>query len=262
MADERQLPDVSRFEEFRRSGDVGLRNQLVEEHLDLARAFARRYVNRGVAVEDLEQVARLSLIGAVERFDPVVGVRFTTFAGRTIDGELKRHFRDRAWSVRVPRRFQDLGVAIRSTVDSLSKELGRSPTIPEVADAVGAEPDEVIAAMEAAQAYRADSIDMPISGDESMTSLADGLGASDVGPAAFDNRELVVDLLSRLSDRERRIIELRFFAERSQREIAQEVGMSQMHVSRLLRKALAALREAIDDETLSADGPVPPASSD
>ncbi|MGI9596215.1 MAG: SigB/SigF/SigG family RNA polymerase sigma factor [Acidimicrobiales bacterium] len=262
MAEERKPPDVSRFEEYRRSGDVGLRNQLVEEHMNLARAFARRYANRGVAVEDLEQVGQLSLIGAVERFDPEVGVRFTTYAGRTIDGELKRHFRDKAWSVRVPRRFQDLGVAIRSTVDSLSKELGRSPTIPEVADAVGAEPDEVVAAMEAAQAYRADSIDVPISGDESTTSLADGLGASDIGPALFDDRELVVELLNELPDRERRIIELRFFAERSQREIAQDVGMSQMHVSRLLRKALATLREAVDDESLSAGGPATQPSSD
>lgn len=248
MADERPPPDLTRFEEFRRSGDIGLRNQLVEEHLTLARAFARRYGNRGVAPEDLEQVARLSLIGAVERFDPAVGVRFSTFAGRTIDGELKRHFRDKAWSVRVPRRFQDLGLAVRAAMDTLSKELRRSPTIAELAEAVGAEQDEVIAAMEAAQAFRADSIDVPISGEEATTTVGAELGTSDIGPALFDDRELVGDLLSRLPDRERQIVELRFFGERSQRDIAEEIGMSQMHVSRLLRKALTGLRQALVEE--------------
>ena len=256
MADDAPPPDLTRFEAYRRSGDVDLRNELVEEHLTLARAFARRYVNRGVATEDLEQVARLSLIGAVERFDPTVGVRFSTYAGRTIDGELKRHFRDKAWSVRVPRRFQDLGLAIRSAMDTLSKQLGRSPMIAELAEAVGAEQDEVIAAMEAAQAFRADSIDVPVSDDEGTT-VATQLGSSDIGPSLFDDRELVADLLGRLPDRERRIVELRFFAERSQREIAEEVGMSQMHVSRLLRKALAELREALTEEGPSA----PPSSS-
>ncbi|MGB5756896.1 MAG: SigB/SigF/SigG family RNA polymerase sigma factor [Acidimicrobiales bacterium] len=244
MAD--QLPDLNRFEEYRRTGDVDLRNELVEENLTLAQAFARRYARRGVPLEDLEQVARMSLIGAVERFDPEVGVRFKTFAGRTVEGELKRYFRDKAWALRVPRRFQDLGLAIRAAMDTLSKELGRSPTIAELAEAVGADMDEVVAAMEAGQAYRADSIDAPIGGDDSISSVSDSLGSSDIGPELFDNRELIVDLLSRLPERERRIVELRFFADRSQRDIATEVGMSQMHVSRLLRKALATLRASLD----------------
>lgn len=244
MAD--QLPDLKRFEEYRRTGDVDLRNELVEENLTLAQAFARRYARRGVPLEDLEQVARISLIGAVERFDPEVGVRFKTFAGRTVEGELKRYFRDKAWALRVPRRFQDLGLAIRAAMDNLSKELGRSPTIAELAEAVGADMDEVVAAMEVGQAYRADSIDAPIGGDDSNSSVSDSLGSSDIGPELFDNRELIVDLLSRLPDRERRIVELRFFADRSQRDIATEVGMSQMHVSRLLRKALATLRASLD----------------
>lgn len=234
----------ARFVEYRRTGDVDLRNELVEEHLALARGFARRYRDRGVPIEDLEQTARLSLIGAVERFDPEVGVRFQTFASRTIDGSLKRHFRDKAWSVRVPRQYQNLGVAIRATLDSLAKELGRSPTIPELADAVGAEVDEVLAAMEAAQAFRADSIDVAVSGEDDGATVADTLGTSDVGPMQFENRELVAELLATLPERERRIVELRFFAERSQRDIAEEVGISQMHVSRLLRKALTSLRAA------------------
>ena len=240
----------ARFVTYRRTGDIELRNALVEEHTALARAFARRYQRRGVPLDDLEQVAALALVGAVERFDPAVGVRFATFAGRTIDGELKRHFRDRAWAVRVPRRQQDLGLAIRSAVDALSKKLGRSPTVPELAQAVGAEPDEVLAAMEAAQAYRADSIDAPGPSGDGPGSLADQLATSDTAPTAIDNREVVVDLLATLPERERRIVELRFFAELSQREIATEVGMSQMHVSRLLRQALATLRGGLDRDVL------------
>lgn len=231
-----------RFDEYRRSGDIGLRNRLVEDHLMLAKGFARRYQQRGVDLDDLEQVARVGLLGAVERFDPSVGVKFETFAGRTIDGELKRYFRDRAWSVRAPRRYQDLGIAIRSMLDTLAKELGRSPTIPELASAVGADVDEVLAAMEAAQAYRADSIDVPVGDDRSGTTVAESLGRDDPGPGAVDDRELVADLLQQLPERERRIVELRFFGDRSQRDIADEVGLSQMHVSRLLRKALATLR--------------------
>lgn len=252
MAEDRQAPDLGRFEEFRRSGDIDLRNRLVEEHIPLAKAYARRYAKRGVAVDDLEQVAQLSLIGAVERFDPAVGVRFQTFASRTIDGELKRHFRDKAWSMRVPRRFQDLGLAIRAAMDTLSKELGRSPTIPELAEAVGAEMDEVLAAMEAGQAFRADSIDAPMSGEEVGSTVAESLGSEDIGPKLFEDSDLVASLLDRLPDRERRIVELRFFADRSQRDIADEVGMSQMHVSRLLRKALSTLRASLDE---NGDGP-------
>jgi RNA polymerase sigma-B factor len=240
----------ARFETYRRTRDVELRNALVEEHATLAQAFARRYDRRGVQLDDLQQVAAMGLLGAVERFDPSLGVRFTTFASRTIDGELKRHFRDRAWSVRVPRRYQDLGVAVRATIDTLSKELGRSPTIPELAEAVGAEVDEVLATMEAAQAFRSDSIDAPSGDDDSSPTIADRLGTVDAGPGALENRAVVGDLLARLPDRERRIVELRFFGEMSQREIADEIGVSQMHVSRLLRQALATLRTSVDRDVL------------
>ncbi len=242
------VPDAV-FVEYRRTGAVELRNRLVEAHLVLARAFARRYADRGVPLEDLEQVARMSLIGAVERFDPDVGVRFSTFAGRTMDGELKRYFRDRAWSVRVPRQYQDLGVAIRGALDRLATELGRVPTIAELATAVGAEVDEVLAAMEAAEAFRADSIDAPVARQgEDQGVVADTLGENDRGPCAFEDRELVRGLLDRLPPRERRIMELRFFEERSQREIADDVGVSQMHVSRLIRRSIADLRAMLDTE--------------
>ncbi|MEM9565727.1 MAG: SigB/SigF/SigG family RNA polymerase sigma factor [Actinomycetota bacterium] len=242
--------DLARFESYHRSGDVEARNEIVERYTALAKAFARRYQRRGVPLDDLEQVALVGLIGAVERFDPSVGVRFTTFAGRTIDGELKRHFRDRAWSVRVPRRYQDLGLAVRATMDALSKDLGRSPTIPELAGAVGADVDEVLAAMEANQAFRAESLDSPAGGQESTRTIADELPSIDVGPGTLDDRTVVAGLLAELPDRERRIVELRFFGEKSQREIADEVGMSQMHVSRLLRRALATLRTSVDRDVL------------
>lgn len=242
--------ELARFESYRRSGDVEARNDLVERHMNLARAFARRYDRRGVPREDLEQVASVALIGAVERFDPAVGVKFATFAGRTVDGELKRYFRDRAWSVRVPRRYQDLSQAVRTTIESLSSELGRSPTIPELAEAIGVEADEVVAAMEAAQAYRADSIDVPTGDESSGWSLADELGAVDLAPGALENREVVVELLAGLPERERRIVELRFFGERSQRDIAAELDISQMHVSRLLRRALTLLRASVDRDVL------------
>lgn len=238
---------TARFHQYRRDHDVELRNELVERYLTLAKAFARRYRHRGVSIEDLEQVAQMSLIGAVERFDPEVGVKFETFAGRTIDGELKRYFRDKAWSVRVPRKYQDLGVAIRSTLDTLTKDLGRAPSIPELAKAVGVEVDEVLAAMEAAQAFSADSIDRPAAGEDGGMTVAETLAGTDVGPTRIDDRDLVAGLMHRLDQRDRKILELRFFAERSQRQIAEELGMSQMHVSRLLRKALVTLRDSLDD---------------
>ncbi|MEM7349211.1 MAG: SigB/SigF/SigG family RNA polymerase sigma factor [Acidobacteriota bacterium] len=247
MAADRDDELLARFEAYRRKGDLALRNAIVEQYTDLARAFARRYDRRGVPREDLEQVAAMALIGAVERFDPTVGVRFSTFAGRTIDGELKRHFRDRAWSVRVPRRQQELGLAIRSSVDALSKEFSRSPTIHELAEAVGADVDEVLAAMEASQAFRADSLDAPID-DGSGPAIVDALSTFDPGPLAVEQRDEVLGLLARLPVRQRRIVELRFYAEMSQREIAAKVGVSQMHVSRLLRSALATLRQPADDD--------------
>lgn len=238
---------TARFQDYRRQGLVEQRNALVEEFLPLARGFARRFARRGVPLEDLEQVAQLALIGAVERFDPEVGVRFVTFAGRTVEGELKRYFRDKAWSVKVPRQFQDLGIAVRNELELLTKSLQRTPTVQELAVALGAEVDEVLMAMEASQAFAVDSIDAPIRGEEGASTIADSIGALDAGSVMVDDRDLVASLLQRLPARERRILELRFFAERSQREIAEEIGTSQMHVSRLMRRALTNLRSSLEE---------------
>lgn len=230
------------FERFARTGAEADRNALVEAHLGLAEFFAKRYRNRGVADDDLRQVARLALVQAVDRFDPEVGVEFSTFAGRTIDGTLKRHFRDTAWSVRVPRSLQELSVEVRRTSNELSVQLGRSPTIAELAEATGRDADLVVEALEADQAYRADSLDVP--DDEGGVTSP---GSVDGGYARRETQLVVRELIASFPERERRILELRFDHEKSQSEIAEELGISQMHVSRLLRRCFEQMRARLTD---------------
>lgn len=239
--------ESDRFETYRQTGELSLRNELVEDHLNLARSFARRYRHRGVALEDLEQVALMNLIAAVERFNPKFGVRFSTFAGRTIDGALKRHFRDQAWAVKVPRHYQELGLALRATLDRLTAELGRAPSIRELAIDVGEDAEDVRAALEASHAFRAESIDSPTIANRNERQALARLSSFDDAERLVDERHLVAGLLDRLPNRERAIVERRYFREQSQRAIAAEVGMSQMHVSRLLRKALLTLRTSADE---------------
>lgn len=230
------------FGELRATGSERVRNELVESYAPLAEFFAKRYRNRGAEDDDLRQVAKLALVKAVDRFDPEFGVQFSTFAGRTIDGELKRHFRDKTWSVRVPRGLQELSLEVRGVVDRLSTELGRPPTVPELVDATGFETDDVIAALDVQTAYRARSLDRPAGSEEDGASLGASLGGQDHG---FEQTEVAIavrSLLDTLPDRERRILELRFFEEMSQSDIAEVVGISQMHVSRLIRRSLEQLK--------------------
>ena len=231
-----------RFVEFRRTAAPELRNELVEANQRLAVYVARRYSSRGVPDADLRQVAYIGLINAVDRFDPEVGVRFATFAGRTIEGELKRHFRDKTWTVRVPRGAQDLSLAVRSTIDRLTPELGRAPRPAEVAAALGVSDDAVIEALAVSASRIVDSLDRP-SGHEGVD-LGEQIGAEDPRLAAVDGEMTLQRLLPLLSDRERRIIELRIYDRLSQGEIAEVVGISQMHVSRLLRRSIEVLRNA------------------
>ncbi len=236
-----------RFRALRSSVDdaaADLRTELITEFTGLAAYFARRYDRRGVPREDLHQVAMLGLVNAVDRFDPELETRFVSFAGRTIDGEIKRFFRDRTWSVRMPRRLQELHLRVRRASEELSHTLGRPPTISELADHVGVETDDVLAALDAGNAYRADSLDRPAPGEEERRSDIASPDA-DAGFTAIEQRSLVQDLLSGLPERERRILELRFFNEMSQTEIAAELGISQMHVSRLLARTLAQLRQGL-----------------
>ncbi len=230
------------FVELAETGSPAARAALVESFAPLAEYFAARYRDRGVEQEDLRQVAQLALVKAVDRFDPDLGVQFSTFAGRTIDGELKRHFRDRSWAVRVPRSLQELSREIRTLVDRLSTELGRAPTVNELAEASGHDHETILEALDVQRAHDASSLDRPASQDEPGLSLGESLGDID---ERFERTEVALavrSLLDRLDERERDILELRFFGEKSQSEIADALGISQMHVSRLLRRSLEQLR--------------------
>jgi RNA polymerase sigma-B factor len=236
---------TDRFRRFAATGDPALRDELVETHLDLARHLAWRFTNRGEAFDDLFQVASLALVKAIDRFDPEQGVAFSTFGTRTIVGELKRHFRDRGWAVRAPRRLQELYVNLGGSIQLLSQELGRSPTIAELAADTGATEEEVLEALEAGRGYRAASLEAP-TGDGEGEPLGERLGGGD---PAFDDAEQRLDLsplLDQLPQRQRRIVQLRFVDGLTQSEIARTIGISQMHVSRLLQRSLVTLRDAAD----------------
>ena len=227
------------FVAFAHSCDQDVRDALVAQHLGIAVHLARRFTGRGEPFDDLVQVASLALVGAVDRFDPDRGVEFSTFATRTILGELKRHFRDKGWFVRAPRRVQELYLNVKDAASSLDQELGRSPTIPEIAARVGAGEDDVIEALEAGRGYRAGSLDAV--GPDGDT-LADRVGRPDPGFSEAEDRTLLAPALARLPRRERAIVEWRFVDGLTQLEIAERLGISQMHVSRLLAKVLAQLR--------------------
>jgi RNA polymerase sigma-B factor len=228
---------LERFVEYRRSGDRTIRNELVQHYLRLAEFLARRFANRGEPVDDLRQVALVGLIKSVERFDPERGLQFSSFATPTITGELKRHFRDRGWAVRVPRRIQELHLQLDRTTNALSQELGRPPTTAEIAKRAGVLEEEVIESMEAGSLYRLASIDGRAD-DEAPSGVSAKLGEEDTELHAVDNRVTVERLLQLLPEREQRIVYLRFFEGLTQSEIAEQVGISQMHVSRLLVKSL------------------------
>jgi RNA polymerase sigma-B factor len=228
-----------RFAEYRRTNDRRLRNEIVQHYLRLAEFLARRFLHRGEPLDDLRQVALVGLIKAVERFDPDRGLQFSSFATPTISGELKRHFRDRGWAVRVPRRIQELHLELDRTTAALNQELGRPPTTAEIAARAGVLEEDVLESMEAGSLYRLASIDS--SPDEEGAALSTRLGEEDPGLGGVEDRVEVEALLELLPERERRIVELRFFDGLTQSEIAAQVGVSQMHVSRLLVKSLELL---------------------
>ncbi len=233
---------------YHRDGDQSARERVLVELMPLVRALASRYAGRGEPLEDLVQVGSVGLIKAVDRFDVDRGYEFSSYAVPTIVGEIRRHFRDKAWAMHVPRRLKELSVRLSRVLDALTTELGRSPTVPELAEAAGVDAEDVIDALDAAQAYSTRSLHAPFD-DDGDEALADRLGADDRGYEAVDDGSLVSVGMSALDERERRIVELRFFAERTQSQIAAELGISQMHVSRLLRKALAAMHGRIEELT-------------
>ncbi len=245
-ADERD--DLRRkFREYADTKDPVLREELVTAHIGLAEYLARRFTNRGEPLDDLVQVASLGLLKAVDRFDPERGLEFSTYATPTIVGELKRHFRDKGWAVRVPRRVQELHLRLGSVVSVLSQELGRSPTIGEIAQSASVSEEDVLEAIEAGHAYRFTSLDAP-SGTDDEGSLATQLGEEDQALIDSEHRVALSPLIARFPPRERTILHLRFFEGLTQSEIAGRLGISQMHVSRLLARSLAQLRASAEDE--------------
>lgn len=234
------------FREFFETRDPALRERLVAAHSGLAASLASRFASRTESADDLHQAALLGLVHAVDRFDPTRGVQFTTFAWATISGELKRHFRDRTWGLRVPRRVQELYLATAEAMDVLTNSLGRSPTLAEVADRVGVTIEDVVEALEARMSYRLASIDAP-SGPDDAGGDGRQIGLDEPEYGRVEERAVLDGLLNRLPPREREIIRLRFQDELTQVEIAQRVGVSQMHVSRLLAASLARLRQWASD---------------
>jgi RNA polymerase sigma-B factor len=222
-----------------------VRERLIEMYLPLAEYLARRFRNRGEQLDDLTQVANLGLIKSVDGYDVTRGAAFTSYAIPMIVGELKRHFRDKGWDVRVPRRLQELRLEITKATSDLAQQLGRSPTVSDLAVHLGVSEEEIIEGLDSSHAYRALSLHAPVAGDEATTELVDLLGDVDRDMENVEDREALRPLIAKLPVREQKIIAMRFFGNMTQSQIAAELGISQMHVSRLLSHALGVLREGL-----------------
>lgn len=237
------------FRRFKEEGDMDAREKLVMSHLNLVRFIANKFKNRGEPIDDLIQVGYLGLLKAIDRFDPSRGLEFTTFATPTIMGEIKRHFRDKGWSVRVPRRLQELSAKVNQATDTLTSQLQRSPTIAEIADYLDATVDEVLEAMESSSAYSSVSLEAPSGADDDDTpSVIDRYATEDSDLAFTDDRIIIEEALASFSPRERDVIEMRFLKGMTQIEIAEKLGISQVQVSRLLRRTLKKIQDKIDPE--------------
>lgn len=230
-----------------RAGDEKARDSLVERYMPLVRSLAARYAGRGEPQEDLVQVGSIGLLLAIERFDTERQVQFTTYAVPTIVGEIQRHFRDRAWALHVPRRMKELSARLTRTIESETAQRGRAPTIAELAEATGAEEEEVVEALQTSEAYSTRSLSQPLGRAGDDETMQDVLGSEDEGFDEVEDSALVEAGLRALDERERRIVELRFFDGLTQSEIAAQIGISQMHVSRLLRRALQVMRGRLED---------------
>jgi RNA polymerase sigma-B factor len=230
---------------YHRFGDLAAREELVERFLPLARDLALRYTYTDEPYDDLLQVASLGLIKAIDRFEPGRGTKFTSYAAPTILGELKRHFRDKGWSLHVPRDLQERTLAVSRATEILSKELGRSPKVREVAGHLGCSVEKVLEAQEAAASYEAASLDAPAARDDGESaSLVEMLGGEDSAYELVEDRDAIASTWHALPEVERKVVELRFMHDLTQRAIGERIGYSQMHVSRLLRRALTRLETA------------------
>lgn len=231
---------------FDRMPDPAARDELIRLYHPLADYLASKFRGYGESSDDLAQVAAIGLVKSVDRFDPGRGVKFSTYATPTIIGELKRHFRDKCWAIRVPRRLQDTALQLRDVLGTLNQDLGRSPTISEIAEHTGLTEEDVLEGMETMQAYSAASLDTP-SDAERDTALVDTIADDDESIELIEGWADLGPAIRRLAERDRKILYLRFFRGQSQSQIADQLGMSQMHVSRLLSRALEELRADIGD---------------
>ena len=244
--------DKALLRRYHEEGDLAAREQLIEQYMSLVRSLARRYSYRGEQLEDLVQIGAIGLIKAIDRFDLDRGVELTTYATPNIIGEIKRHFRDKGWSVRVPRGLQELNVQVSKLVEQLTVQLGRSPTIAELAEAAGVEEENVIEALESGRAYSSVSLSPGGATDEEgELDPLESLGSEEHEYEVSEDRAVLAPGFKVLDERERRILHLRFFSGLTQSQIAEQIGISQMHVSRLIRRSLEKIREEIADESES-----------
>ncbi|MBA3421181.1 MAG: SigB/SigF/SigG family RNA polymerase sigma factor [Thermoleophilaceae bacterium] len=239
-------PDRELLRRYHEHGDVSAREQLVERHLPLVRSLARRYAGRGEALEDIEQVGAIGLIKAIDRYELTRDVALTTYATPNVVGEIKRHFRDRGWTIRIPRALQELNVKMSGAVERLTVRLARSPTIAELAVELDATPEQVLEAVEAGSAYSPVSLSAS-PGTEEDLDLMEVIGSEDEGFARTDDRTSLEPALGELPERERRILGMRFEEGLTQTQIADRVGLSQMHVSRLIRRSLESMRDTLSE---------------
>jgi RNA polymerase sigma-B factor len=235
---------------YHEDGDLAAREELIERYMSLVRSLARRYAYRGEQLDDLVQIGAIGLIKAIDRFDLERGVELTTYATPNIIGEIKRHFRDKGWSVRVPRGLQELNVQISKLIEQLTVQLGRSPTIPELARAAGVEEEQVLEALESGRAYSSVSLSTGGGSDEDgELDPLESLGTIEHEYEVSEDRAVLAPGFKVLDERERKILHLRFFSGLTQSQIAAEIGISQMHVSRLIRRSLEKIREEIAEES-------------
>ncbi len=248
-----RVDDKILLRKYHEEGDLQAREKLIEQYMSLVRSLARRYAYRGEQLDDLVQIGAIGLIKAIDRFDINRGVELTTYATPNIIGEIKRHFRDKGWAVRVPRGLQELNVQLSKLMDSLTVQLGRSPTIPELAKAAGVEEEQVLEALESGRAYTSLSLSAGGGGDDDELDPLESLGTEEHQYEVSEDRAVLAPGFKALDPRERMILQLRFFDGLTQSQIAQQVGISQMHVSRLIRRSLEKIRETIaaDEETLT-----------
>ncbi len=232
-------------------GEQAARQLLIERYMSLVRSLARRYASRGEQLDDLVQIGAIGLIKAIDRFDIDRGVELTTYATPNIIGEIKRHFRDHGWAVRVPRGLQELSIQVMRVVEQLTGELGRSPTIPELAEATGTSEEEVLEALETSRAYSPLSLSVGSSDDDDELDPLESIGADDHEFEVSEDRAVLEPGMRALDERERLILQLRFYEGLTQSQIAQRIGISQMHVSRLIRRALEKVRAEIAPEAES-----------